>query len=156
MGNTFVVFGSEEDQERFMNYVFDAIETPTSRDDIPATITKINSDHFVSHPVGRSRKLVEFNRYRVYFSDLPEDTYLEIVCFNSENYMTNEWEVGEFDVREQNYTGRAHKLYDLTRNVSVARYFFPHEIYGIDINELVVQKRHEIADDLLYGSRIIG
>lgn len=121
------------------------------------SIVRIEPDDSVDGDRGQAA--IRFKRDQVYTADSP-DNPLEIMFFRDLDYLNQTFEVGSLDPQTGFYNGRSHRLFDLRRRYLVIPHVYPKEIFGIDAQEALIVRMHEVAeaikDPTSEGIRVYG
>lgn len=103
-------------------------------------------------PNPRRQNRVEFRRRQVYIEGLRNP--LELIVYGLEDWITSEYEVGEFDEGVGMHDGSAHDLHKLDMVADVAPSLWPVEIFGIDLARAKKSASFEYATRLGRKERI--
>lgn len=95
---------------------------------------------------------IEFRRRQVYIDGLKHP--LEVIIQTLSHYVSQLYEVGNFNPDSGMHDGPAHELYKLDVTFPVAQYFWPYRLYGIDLAEAKKSASYEYATRLGRKQRI--
>jgi len=94
---------------------------------------------------------MNFKRLQMHLPNFPVP--VEMIFYDLKGYLNGEFEVGTYDPKSLQYTGRAHALYETSRLVDLLPDLFPQEIYYPDggddnLEEEAYVTLHQKADQL--------
>lgn len=111
----------------------------------------ICEDDEVNSNNGQSNR-VEFRRRKVYIDGLKHP--LEVIIQTLGRYVSQLYEVGNFNPDSGMHDGPAHELYKLDVTFPVAQYFWPYRFFGIDLVDSKKSASYEYATRLGRKQRI--